>query len=106
MKHTPGPWKIFNAYDIGEGEIAFTRVGTNETDVLWAGNFSADLVASEANIRLIAAAPDLLEALEMALRAMEGANSTIYWEWNHEDEELTRAEKVARAAIAKAEGES
>ena len=47
--------------------------------------------------RLIAAAPDLLEALEKIVRMFEGADDTV---WAVED-----YHQKARAAIAKAKGE-
>jgi len=53
-----------------------------------------DNIASNADARLIAAAPDLLEALENLLKVYEGEGGTQY-----------HAGDIARAAIAKAKGE-
>ena len=52
----------------------------------------------EANARLIAAAPDLLEALEMCTKAM----ASVLPDFNPYDQ---AAYDKARAAIAKAKGE-
>ena len=49
-------------------------------------------------LRLAAAAPDLLEALEKIVRMFEGADDTV---WAVED-----YRQKARAAIAKAKGEN
>lgn len=93
-KHTPGPWKYgielssrsgewlisFDAGYRGRGIcIAETRPGTGH---------------EEANARLIAAAPELLEALEEAVCALEVCGKDY------------RATEIARTAIAKAKGET
>jgi len=96
MSHTPGPW----AYDADSHEIFSTdeahsagrlaSVRGNDSN----GRFLAE---SErlANARLIAAAPDLLDAVEELL---------IYLaDWDDPDNETCQR---ARAAVAKAKGES
>jgi hypothetical protein len=69
-QHTPGPWvarqTFSNRWDIEvlrEGLVPLT-IGHVSTAVLGVGTHRADL--TEANARLIAAAPDLLEALRDA----------------------------------------
>ncbi len=58
-KHTPGPWKVSSDhYHICKGATAVAAVF---------GTTGHDAARSEANARLIAAAPELLEALEHAL---------------------------------------
>lgn len=61
-KHTPGPWQVGSAFDNhGETEIAIehmTPAGNLVVAVALGG-----LHGQDANARLIAAAPDLLEAL-------------------------------------------
>ena len=49
-KHTPGPWKIGKPCGLG-------------TEILDSDNSGIAIVADEANARLIAEAPDLLEVL-------------------------------------------
>jgi hypothetical protein len=79
MKHTPGPWN----YD-RSGYSLYVNSGREVvTALLMDGK---RLETSEANARLIAAAPDLLEALERYV--------------HHFGDPL----KCARAAIAKATG--
>lgn len=56
-KHTPGPWEVYhNGKCVGaeDGHILTTEVEGNGAE------------EAKANARLIAAAPDLLEALRMA----------------------------------------
>jgi len=90
-KHTPGTWVVFDDHpdkacvhireDNGFDEIAaIYRYRGNPRDPL-------------ADARLIAAAPELLEALENLLKVHEGEGGTQH-----------HAGDIARAAIAKATG--
>ena len=56
-KHTPGPWHVINEWNVSgpEYEVANGSIMVRDDD------------ESAANARLIAAAPDLLKALEIAL---------------------------------------
>lgn len=102
MSHTPGPWKaefmdgIFqNAYD-GEGaEVdagARGVIAANGSMVAYTSRGWANLQEARANIRLIAAAPELLELLKQFVSDIE-ERDPIYPSWID----------AARAAIAKAE---
>jgi hypothetical protein len=86
MKHTPGPWKI-------EAERAYIQIMPTDNVAICElgrrGNPALDL----ANANLIAAAPELLEALEDAERVLE---------WG-EPEPKPILERVRRV-IAKARG--
>ena len=106
-KHTPGPWAM---PDSGKGRIS--KVGANGGwDGLIAtadcGDYARSKSEGLANARLIAAAPDLLEALESAWLWMEnqadgqskGGHATFDLMMLREQRDL------ARAAIAKATGE-
>lgn len=94
-KHTPGPW---NAVELEDGNIVTgnTRHCGNVCEL--------DLGAeSAANARLIAAAPELLEALEkceQALSAYQVECGPVMTS-GIDAEEVTKA---ARAAIKKARG--
>jgi hypothetical protein len=86
MAHTPGPWRY------GElSECILTERGHCVASIA-----ESDLDARQANARLMAAAPDLLEALsnitECAEAGTDGANMDLWI-------------SQARAAIAKARGE-
>lgn len=99
MTHTPGPWRLDNniAYGWKTNPFSITvrKRGVHSTTV---ANIPAKQTISrdeaEANARLIAAAPELLEALKDMLDGHEDA-CTGYGEG---------AADKARVAIAKATG--
>jgi hypothetical protein len=108
-KHTPGPWYVFNTADI------FTNLGAKNAEGIEASSRDGWMIADcdmgglclaevRANSSLIAAAPELLEALEAILpfipnsSAAEGGAARF-------SANVAAADKV-RAAIAKARGES
>jgi hypothetical protein len=90
-RRTPGPWEydseteeVFRTLDGGARDEGICLVDTSHEDG-----------------KLIAAAPELLEALEVCARAL-----TIVHPDSTVDAEMHEALCVARAAIAKAEGRS
>jgi hypothetical protein len=98
-QHTGGPWNASRAkmpdntggYDWcitdGSGKI----IGEAFEHVDYGQRGSYDIRPAEANARLIAAAPDLLAALEALVGSFEKHRPKEYWD-------------AARAAIAKAKG--
>lgn len=99
--HTPGPWEVRPCLLTKNLDICLP-VESGKTAVI------STAWGNEANARLIAAAPDLLNALEEALglRLVGTSNPNI-----HDDQilpvEVTMGElRRARAAIAKARGEA
>ena len=94
--HTPGPWR--------EGIEGNNRVygpdGRGDDSGL-----IAVVYKGRGNIRLIAAAPDLLEALETMLRRCDWYGSAIYPD-EYGDDPVTGEElrDMAKAAIDKAKG--
>jgi hypothetical protein len=93
--HTPGPWETFIS---GEPPLIEIWGGEkNEVVVAWRGFDGLERDASLANARLIAAAPDLLEALKaLRLQALQSPDLR-QTDWGQE------ALNTANAAIAKAE---
>ena len=93
--HTPGPW----TYKLDEDcrNLSVTTAYAPTEIVGGCGCCDSPWVSCEADARLIAAAPELLEALEKIVRMFEGADDTV---WAVED-----YRQKARAAIAKAKGE-
>lgn len=88
-KHTPGPWHVV------EGKLTKSalEVHANSRAIceLWRrGNAKTEL----ANARLIAAAPEMLEALQMIANELPCLDN------------LMSDKEIARAAIAKATGKS
>lgn len=90
-KHTPGPWVIHQKKTVLSYDLMASRM-----DHMEGKSVSPD--EHEANATLIAAAPDLLAALEQSLMALIG--------YQHQNEITKAAQNSARAAIAKARGES
>ncbi len=98
-KHTPGPWTI----ERNERGTSIKAIGPLQAEE-YAG--SAWLDVSDVDARLIAAAPDLLEALKDLLPILDKA-------WDYDGDVFGRlhndavdAWRQARAAIAKATGET
>lgn len=92
--HTPGPWVVASGYEIHDRETRFddtgARIGSTPNRIA-----IVDSVFNvEGDARLIAAAPELLAALDNALTAMELDAP------NKRRIEIA----AARAAIAKAKG--
>ena len=97
MKHTPGPWTCI--------EVAFDDYQTgNISFVVDSAQGPAVMVGSVANCRLIAAAPDMYEALKVARDALaEGLETEV----ENEAEHSILATKFlvhVDAILAKAEG--
>ncbi|MCD8350065.1 MAG: hypothetical protein LUC93_05565 [Planctomycetaceae bacterium] len=97
-KHTPGPWKLWDELHPDGDERRPNVVVMPEVADQGSGNKYACVGGGniDANARLISAAPDLLEACEVAFRAVTSKPTTEKW-MNMID--------VLRAAIAKAKGE-
>ncbi len=100
MTHTPGKWSAqFKQEDVIYG-VPICAKGRSPRRHVPVANVPVDYTdrkEREANARLIAAAPELLEALKMALEALtEDSNAQV---------RLETAGWV-EAAIAKAEGRS
>ena len=97
-KHTPGPWKVSGHYNTGEGHTV-THIHTGAYSIEFAqGVLGRTLPETHANATLIAAAPELLEALVDLVHQHRLALDKIGepFEWGDLPIE------TARAAIAKA----
>lgn len=105
--HTPGPWActtrqgswdwvVYSASDPNIEVCQMFHDGTHFNEV------------GEANARLIAAAPDLLAALELALCELSAsANQLTYLGRNvSPDGSVSRAIEAARSALRAAQGET
>lgn len=81
--HTPGPWKLQKHGSMGQGVVMYF---VNDTTSIGTSN--------EADAKLIASAPDLLDALTRIVAAMD----------DHNGDEIVPAVRAAKIAIAKATG--
>lgn len=121
-KHTPGPWstphlacedvKCDCAYVLSEGyagAICTIEVGDGKR-VSDGGNDCPPLEEAKANARLIAAAPDLLEACRTALALFADDHALSRFDWGKaflraEDiRELNELPGLLKKLIAKVEG--
>ena len=92
-KHAPGPWAVVDlGYDSGRQVYVADNTGTTVCDCDWSHTDDE----CEANARLIAAAPEMYEALKEA-------EAELYQVPPADNEQL-RTLEIVRAAIAKAEG--
>jgi hypothetical protein len=98
MKHTPGPWVIdwnVSRLDVFSSDAA-TLIATLRRSTLSDGIGKTTI----ANARLIAAAPDLLEALQLLLDIERGGDQGGSFR-----ERLYAAFRKAEKAVSKATGE-
>lgn len=105
MTHTPGPW-IVGGESSNDAESEFVCNADGSKTICWtADTYNEDKDEGEAtdedraNARLIAASPELLEALKAAVAVMTG--------WSYAsiaDAGDTETVRLCKAAIAKAEG--
>jgi len=95
-KHTPGPWTATPSYiNLGEWEIYGNEDGDNAQHI---GSIEAEgTEQAEANARLIAAAPDLLEACESMLGFLSADTLDL--------RDYEQMESEVKRVIAKAKGE-
>ena len=91
-QYTPGPWRHYRNPDADSNECAKAGVTMKLNDVAHCDMFGLVEQEVDANIRLIAAAPELLEAAESALQVFVNQG------WEHD---LLAAAKL-KSAILKA----
>jgi hypothetical protein len=96
--HTPGPWRVEQQDDMdveGNGYVWAVRAEGH-------GSYCQNPARSNslANARLMAAAPDMLAALEEAHRSIHGMD----WNDPRAQPATNKGGRMIRAAIAKAKG--
>lgn len=106
--HTPGPWLVDPNYvgDIitSDGvDLATTwHEGSAGKSLIIADSVGADYEQMKANTILMAAAPDLVEALQWALAELNGKTR---YDDDVADQQIENCYTRAEAAIAKATGQ-
>ena len=108
LQHTPGPWIIsadpmhfYSLTTVIGGKESHQKNGPPQQMIVQVGGF-AEWQEAEANARLIAAAPDLLEAAQRFVEVMD--ESFDHPDTASEIDKLNKVADAARAAIAKAAG--
>jgi len=99
-QHTPGPWHIADAHH-GEKVSIECKENTFVALVDHRGTFGMQM----ANASLIAAAPELLEALEIALPYVQALHDNISAAMGHENTPVLGNLEKIRASLAKSKGE-
>ncbi len=108
MKHTLGPWLV-SPYTTGIDEIIIEEKAGNNRICVVTGDAEGQ-EESQANARLIAAAPDLLEALKLIWsmfddgRIVRNIANDHQRDWALKMLTFTRELQTIQRAIAKAEG--
>lgn len=110
-KHTPGPWIVQpnDETDMFVPIIAGNLGGLVGGAMLWPSEIDAkDFSRAERNAHLIAAAPELLEALERADALIENLWKAVPWGQTHglDIMALNEVPSAMKRAIAKARGEA
>lgn len=91
-QHTPGPWKVKGATIWGKnGPLAVVQGPSQPT-------MDGAHIEPEANRRLIAAAPTMLEALEKILKIKRTVDMNLF--------DVEEIHSLAKAAIRAAKGEA
>ena len=96
-RYTPGPWRVSAAPLNADASTRWIEVYSVDPEDDVAQVTGGNLKAAQANARLIAAAPDLLAALEQTLATLDAI-----CEMQGFDKYKQHGSKKARAAIAKA----
>jgi len=99
MGHTPGPWEASATKRITQARYVGKRIENGKTSMICDLTDSSFQSHAEANAALIAAAPDLLEALKLA-QATIARLVTYHGPFNS----TQGTQDVVATAIAKAEG--
>ena len=101
-KFTPGPWMVLPS--VQDGQFCILTEHGPRKDIACTYGFPAD--PREANARLIAAAPELLEALQRLMRHFPPDSDLEVAGWlPREIEAACDAYDAARAAVARALGQ-
>ena len=103
--HTPGPWNVGRGeFTTTESGIVFTRInGPKMGIVATAYAHDRNIDECEANARLIAAAPELLEALQTLKKELWAAGLKLNVRKHFA---LMAADAQAGTAVARATGQS
>ena len=95
--HTPGPWEV-----AGNCVRTRYRMGDPDNSGVLVADVGVHLAERHANARLIAASPDVVEALILALPYVEAAEQ----DETYKPGAVAKVTAAIRAALSKATGEA
>jgi hypothetical protein len=108
MNHTPGPWKVDEMSEMDKNGRVSAKISGPDlkaqghiAHVYAKGEGAVGLIEQQANARLIAAAPEMLEVLETVKRARLKEHAETPESWKA----LVLLGSQVNGAIAKAKGE-
>jgi hypothetical protein len=102
-RFTKGPWKVsFKNHNDGDQESGGPSIITDGVDPWYIARIENGSPDQQANARLIAAAPDLLEALCVCERLIDGPIADLLTGDSMNDTGAYDTLSIARTAIAKA----
>jgi hypothetical protein len=104
--HTPGPWDVERDEQLEKGEVVgvWLNIGSRHRYIIGTDGLSCQGPEDEANARLIAAAPDMYDALKAAIASGMVPVSSVSEGGAVKYSAQVQAADLVRAAIAKAEG--
>ena len=98
--HTPGPWEC----RIARRSNCYEIIGPDNEGIADTGNWPEEnMLENEGNARLIASAPEMLEALEEIAQGRGGFSKDNY---EFAKNVIENMKALAEAAIARAKGEA
>jgi hypothetical protein len=109
-RHTPGPWSVqspsgFNIPGRDANYLCILKpLDNGETCFIGRANLGLEYGDVFANAKLMAAAPELLEALEKVMAQLEWLKRDKVWHGVDKFNEITRDQNRAEDAITKARG--
>lgn len=103
-QHTPGPWKILPVTVAHDDWYVVPEMGSTEicriqADHMHESKWAKRVPIAEANARLIAAAPDLREAVSACLKLFSKSNLDEMAEWSPEQKAAFDLCLFARAKV-------
>ncbi len=95
---TPGPWSTDGSYVLPLSDFAKAQPGTLYVALCGISSSYRPKAETEANARLVAAAPDLLDACKALIPYLQ------HHDYTHEGCDACAQVRAAKEAIARAEG--
>lgn len=99
MSHTPGPWEIAQTYKTHNSPTRFWETWVKSSDGYTASSHAPTQEEAEATARLIATAPELLAAAELAAQTFERSDASGKFLGDDEHEAWTALNAAIKKAV-------